>query len=502
MSTRKLIAVVIGAQTQTGGTDDERRFSDAGFILKTTDTTRPNQIFRGVILPGDIDLSLDVGCVFWGNKSTFNFGAIDINNAAREFDVFKDVLMQDRTIEVRVGDPLTNWASWVTEYVGVVDNVEFLGDVCRINVASAEALLDRPLNAAVYSTSANASIIGKTVPFGIGAPLNVPALARVPATLHYDTGGETALVRDNGVALTITTQWTSNATGFQMLVQPAGRITADMSQTANSIENDIESFYLQGFIEVLLEKLGLDGGLYDDTGSPSALNYKFAYHASQPVTAAQVMNGLAQSIGGFWWFDALGKLRIRQLVAPAATADLVIPATWFSLGAEINSPPDLMPGYSDTCLGQRNWHVNGPTEIANSLTSPTLLQIALDLQAEYRISKISAASAGTNANEKEKEKNDGARVNSKYPGIGTYLMIAADIQAEATRWGTLRNTTRRFYDLPLIANSSVLALQIGQTVEVTAPGTPAPLGLTAKKLVVIGWKRNIRASETILKAWG
>jgi len=502
MSARKVIAVVIGEQTQTGGTDDERRFSDAGFILKMTDPDRPNEIFRGVILPGEIDLSLEVGCVFWGNKSTFNFGAIDINNAAREFDAFASVLMQDRTIEVRVGDPLDDWADWVIEYTGVVDNVEFLGDICRINVASAEALLDRPLNAAVYSTSANASIIGKTVPYGIGAPLNVPALARVPATLHYDIGYDAALVRDNGVALTVTTQWTANGTGFQLLVQPEGRITADMVRTPDSVETTTRSHYIQGFIEVLLEKLGLDGGLYDDTDSPSALGYKYAFHATQPITAANVMNGLAQSIGGFWWFDALGKLRIRQLVAPAGTADLVIPTTWFSLGAAINSPPDLMPGYSDTCLGQRNWHVNGPTEIANSLTSPTLLQIALDLQADYRISKISAASAGSNANEKEKEKNDGARVNGKYPGIGTYLTEAADIQAEATRWGTLRNTARRFYDLPLIAHASVLALQIGQTVEVTAPGTPAPLGLTAKKLVVIGWKRNIRASETILKCWG
>jgi hypothetical protein len=301
--------------------------------------------------------------------------------------------------------------------------------------------------------------------------------------------------------LTVTTQWTANGTGFELLQQPVGRITADLANGPNSIENDLEQYTLQGFIEVLLEKLALSGALYDNTGSPSALGYRYAFHAVNPITAAQVMDGLAQSVGGFWWFDASGKLRISQLKAPGSV-DLVIPANKFVKDGVIESRADTSPGYSNTCAGQRNWHVNSPTEIANSLTDPTILQIAIDLQADYRVRKVSAASSGSASNEIDKLPNEGARVNGSGAGIGTYLMVAADIQAEATRWGTLRNTSRRFYNLPLKATPEIVALEIGQTVEVTAPGSPAPLGLSSKSLVVIGWQRNIRASETILKCWG
>lgn len=503
-------AIIISA-LMDGATvlDPERYFCDHGFTVRMDDTTvaMRNKVFSGRLMSAKIDLGFEVSCIFWGTKAGETKGQIALANADRELDVLGEVGMQDRSIEVRVGNVDQHWSDWEIEFKGVINSsASFSGDEVVLEVANIANRLERVFNSATYATG-DASIIGENVPRAVGNAYNVPALLINRTTPTYATGGNTQLVRSNGVELVPTTQWTAIANGFDLLVAPSGRITADV-QGVDSVVNGLDSETLAGFVETILELAGLDPGNRAGMSALESLNYTLGFWAQKPVTLESIMDQLAASYGGYWFFDNDKNLRIQRLEAPSSPV-FEINEFFFELGKKIEREPDDKPGYSGTCAGRRNWHVNTPNEIANSLTSP-YLQIAADLQRDYRFRR-SGVAPGTPPPPDlsvENTKFEGVKVNQSSGGIGSLFQEASDCQSEATRWRALYSVRRNFYYLPLVdrrdTSAQIRSLRPGQTVAVTAPleGEKRPFGLVAKNLVVVGLKRQRENQSILLKVWG
>ena len=488
--------------------DPERYYCDHGFTVRMDDTTvdMQNKVFSGRLMSAKIDLGFEVYCIFWGTKAGETKGQIVLANADRELDVLGEVGMQDRSIEVRVGNVDQHWSDWEVEFVGIINSsASFAGDEVMLEVANIANKLERVFNATTYTTG-DSSIIGENVPRAIGNAYNVPALLINRTTPTYAVGGTTQLVRSNGVEL-LTSQWTSIANGFDLLVAPSGRITADV-QGNDSSNNGLDSEILAGFVESILELAGIDPGNRAGMSGLEALNYTLGFWSQKPVTLDSIMDELAASYGGYWFFDNDRNLRIQRLEAPSGPV-FEITDLFFELGKKIEREPDDKPGYSDTCAGRRNWHVNTPNEIANSLTSP-YQQIAAELQRDYRFRR-SGVSPGTPPPPDltaENEKFNGVKVNQASGGIGSLFQEPSDCQSESSRWRALYSVRRNFYYLPLVdrrdTSAQIRALRPGQTVAVTAPleGEKRPFGLVSKNLVVVGLKRQRENQSILLKVWG
>ncbi len=500
---------IILAPLMDGATvlDAERRYASGGWITAPDDPTRPNQIFQGRLLNRAFDVSVRLGTVFWGDQSQSSYGAIELANNDRALDALLSLGVRNRRIEIRTGSPADDWQDWRVEFVGIAESVEFTDASCRITLANLSQALDKPIVQATYTTGA---LTNKPYPLSLGRPLNVPAGLSDPSALQYDcvdTTGAVLRVRDQGDELTVTTQWLASGRGFQLLIAPIGRITADV-EGPDSATTVASTASVLGFIEYVLEQCAIAGSSAHPKvyGELSALSYELGYFSADPVTGRQLMDALAASYGAGWVFDQLGRFDLVRLSPPEASAVAVI--TESMVIGTVNARPDLARGFSPVAAALRNWHVHSPAEIAGSLTSPTYQLIAQQLQQPYRhyvraIPSVSLLPDWV----VEIEEAEVASVSADL-GIGTLLVDTTHAQTEANRWRDLYAVRRWFYTVAVTSTADILALNLGDTIAATVPaigkGSLAvrPFGLENKQLVVVGYDRRGNDLETTLTLWG
>lgn len=504
-SSRDMIAMVLGplitgARTDPVTQDAARCYADRGFVMRA-DCADYGNIYFDARITGDIDASLEVSCVFWGQRSGFSLGQIVMQNTDGGLDALFETGVKGRPVEIRSGNPGDVWDDWNLEYVGIAESIEYPDQAtAKLTVANKAASFDRPFQATVYPDTANSSIVGHSVPVTLGAPLNVPPVFLDPGTLEYATGGDgISKVRSQGEELTITTEWTNSGGTVTLLGAPIGRITIDPTHTDGG---DVESFAI-----AVLDRAGHDADVLGDMGGVDTSGYALGFYADSPITCAQVMDRLMDSHCGWWFFGRDGLLHLGQLTAPGVTPDLEVTATDFAHGEQIAVVVDTMPGYSNTCAGLRNYHIHTPGELATALTDP-FTQLGADLQQDYRVRAIATGSGPADpVYAEDVGGSDGARVTTKGTGIGTLIVDATDCQTEADRWLALRSVRRAFYWLPLLLPTSVIrTIEPGMTIQVTAPvarrGGDPRFGLDEKLLLVIGYQSRVQSNRILLKCWG
>ena len=496
---------VILAPLMDGATvlDPQRCFASSSFITRHDDPLIPNQIFSGRLLNRSFDVSVRVGTVFWGDSSQTTFGALDFANDDHALDVFRQFGVRNRGIEVRVGDPEQFWQDWRVEFTGIAETPSFIlvgeGSALRIALSDLSQLLDKPIVQAAYSSGALAN---KPHPLAIGLPLNVPATMSDPATMQYDclAGGYVLAVRDQGDPLAVLSQWIPNGLGFQMLISPVGRLTADVEGPRSTLLHRTQ--FVDGFVEYVLEQFGITNIHPDIYGVLAFLGYELGYFSDKAVTGKQIMDELAASYGAGWFFDKLGRFNLIPLTPPSSTAVAVI--TESMVIGTVNARPDLARGFSPVAAALRNWHVHSPSEIAGSLTAVGSYQlIAQQLQQPFRAYLRGAPVTKLPDWDVEISEAEMARVTSDF-GIGTLLVNETHAQAEADRWRALFADRPWFYDVKVTSTADVLALERFQTIELTVPkvgkGALAvrPFGLDATNVLVVGWDRRGNDLETTL----
>lgn len=492
MAGTRAVALIIGGPI----VGDVVCLANVGFISTDVLSLYPRRAFEGR-LEGAIETNTRVSCVFWGERSGFSISNIELSNTDGGLDYILDEGIRGQRIEVRSGDTAEKWEDWTLEFVGVVEDIDMTeSDKPQLIIANAAGRLEVPFQQSFYANSANTAIAGKPLPKAIGNPLNIGPVLTDPTLLEYDTGAtNVVLVRDNGEELTPTTQWTQSGGVITLLQDPVGKITADV---------EADGLLLADFIEAVIYSTGLTSGDIGDLGGADTFGWELGYWSDTPVTCAQVMDVLMDSYAGWWWFDNLGKLRAGYLQDPGTPVAVIGPND-FSDGFPFGARQDRMPGYSRIAAGAKNFFVHSPAEIANVLTSPTVTQISMDLQADYRVRRVGSTVIITPPDqEAENEKFDGARVSTRYTGIGTLLTDILTIAATADRWADLRAQRRTFYEFTLVLDAEdVRSIDIGDTITVTAPPGRfgARVGLDAKDVLIIGKKYILGDNVATFTAW-
>lgn len=495
------IAVVLGELLDKGGDvlHPARYWSTTGFLSTAVDDP-PHQYFDR--LAGSFELVRDVSCPFWSAAATGDaWGAVRLLNQDGGLDALGEEIIRDRTVRAYVGRRGQRFGEFLQVAAGVADAVDYPDEQTAVLTAlSRSAALQRALQTTVFGAVGNTSLVDRVQPIAIGQPLSCPVPLVTPSTLyhacHDGVPYGVTTVRDRGVSVARTL----SANGFTLSAQPAGMIVADVQGAKTSGGALIER--LPAVLEYLLvTRGGLDSGDIDWT-SVAALDaaapYPLALWIDAPTQLADVLTQIMASFGGWWWFDRLGKLRVGRLEAPTGSPDVDIPA-WQLDQRSIRRTFDRAPGLSDACLGQRNWYQYDQGMLASSLLSPTVLQIALDLQQQYRVRKVGAgALAPEYAHGLQAAGAD--RAQSQSQGMPTLFSVAADVQAEASRRVALYSVARWFWEFPVrMAVDAALSLEPGQEIQVTANR----YGLSEGRVLrVIGTRLRPRDSAVIIKAWG
>lgn len=473
----------------------ELNLSTVGFSLNSTGSSFPSVSFDARIDGGQpIETDTTVSCIFWGQRSGFSISQIALLNNDGGLDYLVQERLKGREIEIRTGNTAQRWEDWVIEFKGAIDDIDYSDpNNPKLIIANSALQFEKPFQPNLY-TSGNAAIIGKPKPASFGLPFNVAPVLIDPTLLQLDIGSNAtaALVRDNGAVLTPVVQWTQSAGVITLNQAVQGKITADIQSTSDPTD-------IFKSLQYILDQAGasISIGAIDISSSPT-----LGFWQNQPITCAQVLNLLLDSFVGWWWVDNINQLNLGQLKTPSAIADLTITPNNFSLESSVPvARQDRMPGFSSVCAAQKNYFVHGTADIATSLTSPMYTQIAMDLQADYRIRKNGVTVAVIPIDQiNETKEFDGVRVTATDSGIGTLLQVDSEAQTEATRWKVLRDVRRTFYEIVVLLDfGDIRSLGIGQTVKVTAPHNRL---LVNKHLLVIGIKKTINKNICRLRLWG
>lgn len=504
------------------------RFATTGWTTASDDSPAATP-FLGRI-DEDIEFVREVGCVFWGSNSQRSFiGAAVLLNGDGRLDGLRDEVMRDRLVEIHRGDVEAGEAFGDFELAatGIIDRVDFPNEVsCNVVLADRVAIVDRPLQERLYSGAVNTALDGQCLPVAIGKCLSVPAVMidLDPPTydLHETVPHDVLLVRSNGNELDPETQWDPAGNGFELLVQPFGRIVADVE--GHAVEGVLVE-RLPDILRYLLTVRTISADAERPTSDPvlveddldwdrinaldAAAPYKLCYWTDRPVTVRQVLTELMDSFGGWWWITRLGKLAVGRLELPSESPVLELTQDHLADDAQISVEVDRATGFSNVCCAQRNWHVHDPSEIATELTSPDVLQIGLDLQMDFRTRAVAPTTAEI--------RPVGTAVPRAYSplrntGIATLLSDPADAATEVARWAALYAEQRQFWTVPvLVAPSVALLLEIGQTVRLDVRQqvlvgdelvSIVRHGLENKLLLVVGIRGRLLSGRVDLKLWG
>lgn len=481
-----------------------RYWSTTGFLSGASDDP-PHQYFDR--LAGSFELAREVSCPFWERQQQVDaFGAVRLLNQDGGLDGLAEEEVRDRRVRAYIGRRGQYFADFVQVAEGVADAVDLPDEqTAQLTVLSRGAALQRALQTTLFGGVGNTALVDRVQPVAIGKPLSCPVPMVTPSTLyhacHDAVPHAVPIVRDRGVSVGRTL--TSN--GFTLTANPDGMIVADVHGAKTAGGALIER--LPDVLEyVLVTRGGLDMGDIDwdsvdalDAAAP----YPLALWIDQPTTIADVLTMILESYAGWWWFDRLGKLRVGRLEAPAGSPDLVIPA-WQLDQRSIRRIFDRAPGLSSACLGQRNWYVYDQGNLAGSLLSPTVLQIGLDLQQQYRVRMVGAGTLAPEYTHGDQAAGAAEVSASRGPagsqGMPTLFSVAADVQAEATRRVELYGQRRWHWEIPVrMSVDDALQLEPGQLVQVHANRYGMSEGVLLR---VIGVRLRPRDSAVLIKAWG
>jgi len=230
-----------------------------------------------------------------------------------------------------------------------------------------------------------------------------------------------------------------------------------------------------------------------DVAALDALNNaEVGIFVSDENSALNVMDELAQSIGAWYGFDALGRFRMGQLLAPSGTPALtlneyqIILETGGTKGIRKVTPRDEtngLPTYRYTLKYQKNCTVQD-SDIAGAVTDARRAFLKLD----YRSVVSEDASIKTQY------------LTSTPIERQTLLTDATAAATEAARLLALFKVRRNTYEADVRLDSATLAaLDLGVVVNLVYPRFDLATG---KLFVVLGFEADYQDNSAKLTLWG
>lgn len=480
----------------------------------------------------DFEIERSVGCWVWGTHSQARQGVLSLVNSDGGLDAWVDYDWRDAWVRVyayREGDDGDSFQLW-TE--AVVDDLQVTRDRLTIRLLDSLALLDRPLQPAVFpDDTANEAVRAQTLPVVIGRPWNcTPVLTEWNAGLPVyqvaswpSWSGTVVYQPTNLLGLPAIydradpfdpqdwSYWpadpdgsdspllgTARAVGFELANVPVKPVTCDPAGPSDATTGDVwETLPDVGTMLVAACPVARNG-IPADAAPPSlywnifnlealqaAADYRVADYITRPVTILAELRAVLDCWTGWVVPNRSGSLQFARVEPPAGEAVLELDQrnTVDVPAIEI----DRAKGLTTRMSGRRNHTPLSEADIAGSVSDPAERQA---WQAEWGI---------THAADPAVLAVDYVHAGGA-PAQETLLQESAHIQAELDRVVGIWATTRRFYTVTAVLDASAAdGLEPGQVVRLTWPRH----GLDGGKLLrVVSIRTRFFSRRVELTLWG
>lgn len=501
-----------------GTTTTTLRFSTLSYVTGPSDSPA-NTFYDGrIVQPGNMQRSVFSRLTTFG-ESDVGYGEIVLVNSDGALDSLLTYGFAGFAITIKRGVMTPSAASptWTTVLVGVMDSVDFSWSEVSIKIRDRQQELANPIQSSRYGGT-NAlpagldgvaeDIKGKPKPILFGNVRNIspPCVNTTRRIFQISDGVIQSIdgVYDRGIALTAGSAYASqtdmettapsagqyrawlNAAGSYIRLGSAltGRLTVDATQGAATANRTPAQLMSQA-----LQKAGISSGditAADITALDTAAAYEVGYWVgTRDTQTRQVLDDLANSIGGFWGVDRLGKFRMGQIVSPVSGSSIgTITAVDILSIDRVRSGDDGagVPSWQVTIEYAKVWEVQGDLGSTVSDTYRT------ERSVEYR----------------SVVQNDSS-IKTQWPKsvelrFQTLLTTAANASTEATRRRDLYKVRRdTLVAKTRLSDSLAAAIDLGTTVVVQLPR----FGMTSgKPFLVTGIRTDMRNNIFDLTLWG
>lgn len=491
------IAMEVEAYHLADGRVDTLRFAETGFVTKPSDTPS-NAWFEPVIKTAP-----SLGRVLFDQAGTYGATKVTIGNVLLvNQDGSLDYLLTDyafdgRRFTVRIGDPATPFSQWLVVMTGTMSDVSAEDGAVQLTMQDRLAdltLTDWPTyagnNVAPNGLEGTADDLkAQPKPRVYGAVLNVTPRAVNTSKLIYQVSDQACTITaayDSGAPLTRGADYASTDhmqstapavgqfrcfSGYLRLgSSPAGTVTCDASGLVTRAADLLVAIALDAGVPVAdIVRADVDAlnGL-----APSPVGV----WVDSTETPQSLMDAVAGSVGAWYGFDRLSRLRMGRVDAPAGSPT----AVWGQDVQETALPSSAgVPAWSITISYARNYTVE------SNVAGVAGVDRAAWLAQEYRTAVATDNSVKV------------AWPHAQALTFETGLINTADAQAEAQRRLDLYSVRRMTIDVD-IPVSELETSDLGDVVRLDTPR----YGLAARLLRIIGINSGFTSGKAALVVWG
>lgn len=503
--------VEITAAIDAAGTTTVLRYASKPYTTKPTDTPVNTFYDDRITNPASISRSLYSNGTTSG-ASRVNYGAVELSNVDGGLDSILKYSFDGRSLVIKIGNEGDAYSAFTTILNGTMEQVEFTFSKVTILARDKLAIVDMPLQTTLYAgnnalpdgVEGVADIAKSPKPLLYGQVFNIAPIMVNSSKLTYQINDgaiqSVSNVYDKGIALTAGADYanvtalhaaspasgtfvTCLALGYIRLgAVPTGLLTCDATQGAASSNRTVAQI-----LKAMALKAGIASGdinASDVTALDTANNSVIGIWIDGADSAMVAMDKVAQSIGAYFGFDALGSLRMGLFTAPTGSATLEI---------DINNILSIEHSRTnDTDKGIPAWRVN------------------LSYQKNYSVQDFDLAGAVTAARRSvlslpalTKSAEDTA-IKTQYTLAPTIekeslLVDATAAQTEATRLLNLYKTSRDLYTVTIALDLTTTLPDLNNIVNITMNR----FGLNSGKLFkIIGIESDYSKNRATLTLWG
>lgn len=509
----RVIAVEITAAIDAAGTLRTFYVADALFVTRPTDTPANTAFDGSLIDPGSIAVTL-FGDGRTGGGTRLALGEIRLTNADGQYDDWLTYSFDGRPLVIRRGTPGAYPAAFTSVFVGTMETLTVKRSEVIIRLRDKQLIFDRPALPAHYGGTnvlpngldgTPGDIMGKAKPRLYGKVFNIsPPCVNTSKLVYQISDGAISSVEavyDRGEALTAGADYANSglllsstpAAGsfdtclaeglFRIGSSSAGEITVDATQGVAPTDRTASTILLSLALAAGVEAGEISGPdfaqLADD--SPAVVG---VWISTETETFAAVMNAVAASVGGYYFFDPNGILRTGQLTAPGG--DPVLSVEEYDTFEPFERRPARdgdLPAWSFTVRHSKVWTPQ-TSDLAGSVTQDRRAFLA----SAFRAQRAEDATVKAQFLQAAEETVD------------TLLTDAADAANEASRRLGLHQVRRDFFDVSVDAD-----LLTGSGVKLTdvVELTNTRFGLTEGRLFrLLGTRLELARKRATLTLWG
>lgn len=503
--------VEIVAAIDAAGTTATLRYCSQRYTTKPADTPANTFYDDRIINPATISRALYSNGTTSG-ASRVNYGAVELSNVDGGLDYILLYSFDGRSLVIKIGNDGDAYSAFTTILSGTMEQVEFTFSKVTILVRDKLAIVDRPLQTTLYAgnnTLPNgvegvADIAKSPKPLLYGQVFNIAPIMVNSSLLIYqiNDGAIQAVgaVYDRGVGLTFHADepnvadleahnppsgkyTTCLALGYiRVGTVPSGLLTCDATQGATSASRTVAQV-----LKAMSLKAGIIAGdisASDVTALDTANGAAIGMWIDGADSAMVTMDSVAQSVGAYFGFDALGSLRMGLFTAPTGSASLEIDTSniLFIEHGRTNDTDKGVPVWRVNLTYQKNYTVQD-FDLAGAVTAA-------------RKSVLSLPSATKSAED--------AAIKTQYTLAATIekaslLIDATAAQTEATRLLALYKVSRDLYTVTIALDLTATLPDLNDIVKITM----SRFSLTSGKLFkVIGIESDYSRNRATLTLWG